>query len=234
MDVNVDRAWQDLETELYDWGESPQAFCNWAICKYTTLESKFPNEKFPNRNKYLKRKVWQGLPRDLKEKLEGFLDEAFPLNKFLDRVEYQRQLFLETRSPLVSKVFREQESSVKPKEGRSLTVATTPSHESGNKSEIEDLKEQVKALTTQLSRLKSDNLPSRSPQYQSLTPNRYPQETSSGRAWSSPKPKLFCSYCRSHTHNLRECTSAPHDGSCFDCSRMNCRRGNRNCPGQVN
>ena len=226
VDVNLDRAWQDLETEFYDWGESPQSFCNRAICKYATLESKFPNEKFPNRNKFLKRKVWQGLPRDLKDKLESFLDENYPLNKFLNRVEYQRQIFLETQSPIVSQVSSKHENSVRPKEGRSLTTATTPSPESENKSEIEDLKEQVKALTTQLSQLKSTNSPSQYHQYQSFTP--------SGRSQSFRKPKLFCPYCRSHTHNLRECASAPRDGSCFDCRRVNWRRGNRNCPGKAN
>ena len=38
VDVNLDRAWQDLETEFYDWGESPQSFCNRAICKNATIE----------------------------------------------------------------------------------------------------------------------------------------------------------------------------------------------------
>ena len=105
---------------------------------------------------------------------------------------------------------------------------------SENNSEIQALKEQVKALTTQLNRLKSDNLPSRSPQYQPLTPNRYQKETPYGRSWSSQKPRMFCPYCRSHTHNLRECTLAPHDGSCFDCGRLNCRRENRNCSERAN
>ena len=123
--------------------------------------------------------MWQGLPRDLKDKLEGFLDEAYPLNKFLDRVEYQRQLFLETQTPFVKQVSRENESSVRPKEGRPLTPAPASSPESENKSEIEDLKEQMKALTTQLSQSKSTNPPSQYHQYQSFTP--------SGRSWSSPK-----------------------------------------------
>ena len=125
--------------------ESPQSFCNRVICKYAMLESKFPNERFPNRNKYLKRKVWQSLLRDLKDKLEGFLDEAYPLNKFLDRVEYQRLLLLETQTPFVNKVSRENESSLRPKDGRTQTVVTNPPPDSESKSELEDLKEQVKA-----------------------------------------------------------------------------------------
>ena len=42
VDVNVDWAWQDLEAELYDWGESPQSFYNRTICKYATLKPNSP------------------------------------------------------------------------------------------------------------------------------------------------------------------------------------------------
>ncbi len=43
-------------------------------------------------------------PRNLREKVEGFLDEDYPLNKYLDRVEYQRQLWLESHLPPVNQV----------------------------------------------------------------------------------------------------------------------------------
>ncbi len=44
----------------------------------------------------------------------------------------------------------------------------------------------------------------------------------------------YCPYCRSASHNVRDCNKRPQPGSCFDCLRMNCRRGQTGCPGRVN
>ena len=44
----------------------------------------------------------------------------------------------------------------------------------------------------------------------------------------------YCPYCRSYNHTVMECFRKPRPGSCFDCLRMNCRRGQPNCPGRVN
>ncbi|KAG0721231.1 hypothetical protein GWK47_046871 [Chionoecetes opilio] len=61
-EVSVDRAWQELEAIGYDWAESPQAFTHRFICQHAVIATKFPNEKFPNRDKTIKRKLWYGLP----------------------------------------------------------------------------------------------------------------------------------------------------------------------------
>ncbi|KAG0725463.1 hypothetical protein GWK47_038598 [Chionoecetes opilio] len=94
-EVSVDRAWQELEAMSYDWGESPQAFTHRFICQHAVIATKLPNEKFPDRDKTLKRKLWYGLPVASREKLEGFLDEGYPLKKFLDRIEHERQILEE-------------------------------------------------------------------------------------------------------------------------------------------
>ena len=90
-DVNFDRAWQEMDSAKYDWAESPQAFSNNFICQYPILETRFAREKLPNRDKTIKRKLWQGLTPESKARLEGFLDEDYPQTKFIDRVEHERQ-----------------------------------------------------------------------------------------------------------------------------------------------
>ena len=52
---------------------------------------------------------------------------------------------------------------------------------------------------------------------------------------SRPQPRSavsYCAYCRSNTHNLKECTKKPAYGCCFDCHRHGCRRGKLGCPGR--
>lgn len=80
VEVNVDRdrAWQELEAFHYDWVESPQAFTNKFICQHAMLITRFPRKYFPNRDKTIKGqlcKLRRGMPAALKEKLEGFLDD---------------------------------------------------------------------------------------------------------------------------------------------------------------
>lgn len=89
--INLDRAWQDLESFQYDWDESPQSFSNIFLCKHAVLET-----KFPSRDKTIKRLIYHGLPRELRDRIEEFLDEEYPLARFLDRAEYQRQMYLQT------------------------------------------------------------------------------------------------------------------------------------------
>ncbi len=74
------------------------------ICRYALLETRFAKEKLPNRDKAIKRKLWQGLPQEAKARLEGFLDEDYPLNKFVDRVEHERQWLEATHVPTLGKV----------------------------------------------------------------------------------------------------------------------------------
>ena len=49
-----------------------------------------------------------------------------------------------------------------------------------------------------------------------------------------PRGGKYCPYCRMHNHTVSECFKKPAPGSCFDCLRMNCKRGQSNCPGRVN
>lgn len=39
----------------------------------------FPREKLPNRDKTIKRKLWQDLTPEVKSILEGFLEEDYPV-----------------------------------------------------------------------------------------------------------------------------------------------------------
>lgn len=104
MEVTVDRAWQELESLKYDWGESPQSFTHKFICQHAMIATKFPYESFPDRDKTIKRKLWQGLPPSSKEKLEGFLDEGYPLKKFIDRLEHERRILEMSHAPQVNMV----------------------------------------------------------------------------------------------------------------------------------
>ncbi|KAG0713112.1 hypothetical protein GWK47_016924 [Chionoecetes opilio] len=103
-EVSIDRAWQELESMCYDWGESPQAFTHRFICQHAVIETRFPNERFPNRDKTIKRKLWYGLPPESRERQEGFLDEGYPLKKFIDRLEHERQLLEERHIPRVNMI----------------------------------------------------------------------------------------------------------------------------------
>lgn len=42
-----------------------------------------------------KRKLWRCLTKDNRERIEAFLDEGYPLNKFIDRLEFERLFLLE-------------------------------------------------------------------------------------------------------------------------------------------
>ncbi len=109
-EVNFDRAWQNINSEGYDWSESPQAFVNNFICRYAILETQFTREKLPNRDKIIKRKLWQGLPQEPKTRLEGFLDEDYPLDKFVDRVEQERQWLEANHTPMLGRIIIERKS----------------------------------------------------------------------------------------------------------------------------
>ncbi len=58
-------------------------------CHYAILETRFASEKLPKRDKIIKRKLWQSLPQEGKARLEGFLDEDYSLDKFVDRIEHE-------------------------------------------------------------------------------------------------------------------------------------------------
>ena len=94
-EMTVDRAWQEIDAILYDWETSPHAFSHQLLCKYALLETNFPLEKFPDKDQTIKRKICHGLPPQTRSKLEAFLEETYPLKKFIERVEYERQFLLE-------------------------------------------------------------------------------------------------------------------------------------------
>ena len=84
IEINLDRAWKEIDDVQYDWIEAPQPFMHTFICRYTVLENRFQGKILPNRDRMLKRKLWQGLPPEAKTRIEGFLDEVYPLNKFVN------------------------------------------------------------------------------------------------------------------------------------------------------
>lgn len=188
-EVTLDRAWQHFESHQYDWALNPQGFVNTLMYKYAVIESKFPSDTLPNKEKAIKRKLWSGLPAEAKGRVEGFLGESYPLNKFVDRVEHERQFIIAKHVPTIGRVEKEQPAS----------EATNPKSES--KSELQELKNQLDSLSKKLER---------------LTPGR----------------QRYCSYCRSNSHDQRECTRSPPAGHCFDCLRKYCRHGHPNCPGK--
>lgn len=190
-DMNFDRAWQEIESFQYDWASSPQAFTNKLNCRYAILESRFPTEKFPDKHKTIKRKLWRGFPSDIRKKMVAFLDEDYPLQKFLDRVEHERQFLVAHHTSTVNSIPGKVEQPTPPANpGTSIP-----------KQENSELKAQLEALNLKVER---------------LTRNQ----------------SKFCPYCRTRSHNLRDCNKHPPLGVCFDCARPNCRRGRPGCPGR--
>ncbi|KAG0712916.1 hypothetical protein GWK47_017372 [Chionoecetes opilio] len=213
-EVSVDRAWQELEAMSYDWGESPQAFTHRFICQHAVIATKLPNEKFPDRDKTIKRKLWYGLPIASREKLEGFLDEGYPLKKFLDRIEHERQI-LEDRPTQRINMIPTPKGEGKGN-GRGGDKHTRSSQPETIQDEVEGLKQQIQELKVSLAQAKLEKSPSHA--------------SSSRRETFTQK---YCAYCQSPTHNLPECWRKPPPGHCFDCRKPGCRRGDRNCPGRA-
>ena len=44
----------------------------------------------------------------------------------------------------------------------------------------------------------------------------------------------YCPYCQTNSHSIVECRKQPRPDFCYDCLRMNCRRGQPGCPGRIN
>ncbi|KAG0720900.1 hypothetical protein GWK47_000621 [Chionoecetes opilio] len=86
-DNNVDRILNSISEVKYDWLEDPQDFATKLKCKYAILEakSKYPGE-VSRRDKIMKSKLLRGFPGHSKEKLELYIDEQFPLRKFIEKV----------------------------------------------------------------------------------------------------------------------------------------------------
>ncbi|KAG0724109.1 hypothetical protein GWK47_041311 [Chionoecetes opilio] len=215
IEVSVDRSWQELETMQCDWGESPQAFTHRFICQHAVIATKFPSEKFPNRDKTIKRKLWYGLPVPSREKLEGFLDEGYPLKKFLDRIEHERQI-LEERPIQRINMIPTPKREEKGLNGKGSDKYTRCSNPETTEDEVERLKQQVRELKARLAQEKLEK-----------------SSFHAGPSRSETSTHKYCAYCQTQTHNLPECWRIPPLGHCFDCRKPGCRRGNRNCPGRV-
>ena len=142
VDYSVDRAWQQLESMHYDWTESPHAFSHRFICEHAVVVSKFPNEKFPKRDQTIKRKLWHGLPKEAKERIEGFLDEEYPLRQFIERIEHERRE-LERATTLQVKSAPEGKET-------GINKTNKPQEPEISQSEVDELKRQVRELKAQL------------------------------------------------------------------------------------
>lgn len=103
-DVNFDRIWQEIEQLMYDWDERPQVFANWVLYKNAVIESNFPKDKIPYTEQLTRRKLWKGLPRENRDKLDNFLKEDYPFTKFLNRLEHERQFLIHRYAPNIRKV----------------------------------------------------------------------------------------------------------------------------------
>lgn len=211
-EVNFDRAWREIDAETYDWVESPQVFANKFTCKYATLETGFPQDKLPKCDKIIKRKLWQGLTQEAKARVEGFLDEDYPLDKFIDRVENERQLLEATHTAPISRIKHEPaKSSPKPANNSNQhnpNASYQTNATSSESKDIRELKQQIKSLTEQVGKL--------------------------GNSPSPPPPTKYCKFCKTNNHTLMECWRKPARGTCFDCRRYGCWRGNTNCPRRPN
>ena len=206
-DVTIDRAWQELESMCYDWGESPQAFVHQFICQHAVITTKFPHEEFPNRDKMIKRKLWYGLPSQSRQKLEGFLDDNYPLKKFMDRLENERQLLEERHTSQVNMVpLGKDKVGTKSEELKQVDRENT----GATRDEVEELRKQIRELKANLSQTR--------------------QERGSRRVTSANNK--YCAYCQTTTHNLIDCWRKPPPGHCFACRKPGCRRGDRRCPGR--
>ena len=214
VDVNVDRAWQELEDHEYDWMFAPQSYTNKFICRHAVLETRFPGEKFPDRDKCIKRKLWQGMPKENQKRLEAFLEEDYPLNKFIDRVEHERQILMANPT---SHVYHLQKEKTK----------SSPPNNNIESQEVKDLKEQVKTLTEALAKINNTNSP---PPLMSM-PLSAP--TNARNPFNPPRRGIVCPCCYNTNHRLFECPHKPPvRNACFDCHRVGCRRGYPTCPGK--
>lgn len=106
--VTLDTVWQHFESHEYDLALSPQGFVNTLMYKFAIIESKFPSDTLPDKEKAIKRKLRSGLPTEAKNTVECFLDEKYPLNMFVNRVEHARQFLTARQSPIMGKAEKEQ------------------------------------------------------------------------------------------------------------------------------
>ena len=177
--MSVDRAWQEIEEMQYDWENNPHSFSHQFRCKYALLETNFPSEKFPAKDQTIKRKICQGLPVYVKSKLEAFLEETYPLSKFLERVEHERQFLLEKSSCDLFKVTENQVGPNDPPVKSTNQAPVTSNETETGVQPVNPILAEVKDLAKRVDRL---------------------VRSKDQRPW--------CYNCRRNTHNTRDCWSA--------------------------
>ena len=177
--MNVDRAWQEIETMQYDWLSDSLSFSHEMRCKFALLETNFPREEFPSRDQTIKRKICQGMPLQSRKKLEAFFEPTYPLRKFIERVEHERQFLLETTSGemynVKSKTLPQEIPKTTP---TSLTSSATPNNPRPNPQPVDPLRWEI----TELAKKVDDLIQSK---------NR----------------NLWCQNCQRPTHNTQDCRS---------------------------
>ena len=180
-DMNVDRAWQEIEAMQYDWTMDSQSFSHEMRCKFALLETNFPKETFPSKDQTIKRKICQGLPPQTKAKLEAFSEVTYPLKRFLDRVEYERQFLLGDTSGEYHVKKGKTITSSNPKNSLTSNIPSTASPQSElNPQPVDPLRWEVNELAK-----KVDNLV------------------------QSRNRRLFCYHCQKPTHNTQDCWGTP-------------------------
>ena len=176
-----DRIFDVINEFKYETEEDPYDFVNQLKYKLALLEIKTDSGSVINKDKLIKQKLIQGLPRHQRDRLELYKEAKTPLNQFLERFNHERATAQASTSSHVRTVEAE--------------VTTTN----------EELKRKISDLESKLARLGT-------------------------RKWS-PSDK-YCPYCRATNHNVADCRRNPRPGSCFDCLRTNCRRGQAGCHGR--
>ena len=211
VEFNQDRAWQELEAQRYDWSESPQAFAHKMMSQYAVLKNNFPCEVFPNKIKTIKRKLLKGMPENCQETLEGYMESDYPLNKFMDRLDHERQFLLREDG----KVHR-----IKNEKGK-IEKEVSVNQEEMRK----ELEGQIDCLSKQIADLNYTV---------TQAMRRQGSDTNSAKPQANVQPQYrkYCAYCESTTHHLRDCRCRPPKGHCFECHQFGCWRGKPGCPGK--
>ncbi|KAG0715241.1 hypothetical protein GWK47_012404 [Chionoecetes opilio] len=189
----------------YDWLEDPQDFATKLKCKYAILEakSKHPGE-VPRRDKIIKTKLMRGLPSQSREKLEFFMDEQFPLRKFIERVETERAIAIGRDTNRISRGKPEPAAvRITPASQSIPPNKQEQSQElSASQSEVRELRAQMEGMGRKLHDLRVGNdqkLPSLDWRRNSQT---------------------FCPYCKMNNHSAADCRRKPSSNACFDCWRV--------------
>ena len=188
-ELSVDRAWQEVESISYDVEQDPHAFGHELQCKYALLELNFPKGEFPSRDQTIKRKICQGLPLHTRNKLEAYLEVTYPLKKFLERVDHERQFLLENPSCDLFHVKPKTTMSTNSNANLTPPQNSYPQHTSGPQLPPADAAQPVDPLKWEIQELakKVDELMERR------------------------KRNLWCQRCRKGTHNTQDCWGAPRN-----------------------